>query len=30
MHEGSRCWSCKGSGSEWVLVEPEPEPEDDE
>jgi hypothetical protein len=30
MYDGSRCWSCKGSGTEWVLVEPEPEPEDEE
>lgn len=29
-YDGTRCSSCGGSGTEYVLVEPEPEPEDEE
>ena len=30
MYDGSRCSTCKGSGTEYVLIEREPEPEEDE
>lgn len=29
-HDGSRCWKCKGTGTEYVLIEPATEEDEDE
>jgi len=30
MHDGTRCSTCAGSGTEYVLIEPEPTDEEQE